>query len=142
MMADKDEYVDINEKPSTKRIEEMMRMRNLLRFVTKLYYTVLVLFISFGIAVSLLVYNNEYQQIVLAHQILCTAAASVYVIVLLIMCVCNSNDEMRVVTLLIIVFSTGAMVGFIGALQLMDISLSVHKGQSSTLLQNESTQHT
>ena len=57
-MADKDEYVDINEKPSTKRIEEMMRMRNLLRFVTKLYYTVLVLFISFGIAVSLTCFNE------------------------------------------------------------------------------------
>ena len=142
MIAEKDEYVDINEKPSTKRIEEMMRMRNLLRFVTKLYYTVLVLFISFGVAVSLLVYNNDYQQIVLAHQILSTTAASVYVIVLLIMCVCNSNDEMRVGTLLIIVFSTGAMVGFIGALQLMDISLSVHKGLSSTLMNDGSTQLT
>lgn len=129
MMVDKNDVkLDINDKPSTRRIEEMIRMRNLLHFVTKLYYVILVLFISFGVAVGVMVYNNDYKQIVLAHQILSATAASVYVLVLMLMCVCNANDEMRVVTLFIIIFSTGAMIGFIGALQLMDISLSVHKG--------------
>ena len=117
--------LDVNDKPNTKRIEEMMRMRNLLKFTTKLYYTIILLFLSFGIGISVIVYNNDYQQIVLAHQILCVSAVSVYCIVLLMMCVCNTNDEMRLVTMFIIIFSSGAMIGFIGALQLMDISLTV-----------------
>ncbi len=109
------------EKPSTKRVAEMIQMRNLHRFTRRIYFTFLIIFLLAGAGLLFLIFNSDYQKTMLLHQSATFFGIFFYFIVLLFMCVC-STEEMKIVTLILISFCSGSLFGFIFSLQVVQIS--------------------
>ena len=129
MLSDPEKgLIDENGKPSTKRIAEMIRLQNTNRFISKIYWTTVILFICAGALLAAAMFDDRYKGIVMAHQLLASIGVTAYIVIIILLLIFSSHDEMRIFTLMTIMFFCGALCGYVAALQLMEYTLN-RKGQ-------------
>jgi hypothetical protein len=114
-------------KPDT--IYELMKLRDLQGFVTKIYWLVIMCFFAVGIILALVLSDGTFSEVFMAENLLSSIGISMYIILVALMVMCNSHNEMRVVLLLTILFFIGCLSGFMLALHLLDISIILKSGK-------------
>lgn len=108
-------------------IYELMKLRDLQTFVTKIYWLVILCFFAIGIILAVVLSDGTFSQVFMAENLLSSIGISMYIILVVLMVMCNSHNEMRVVLLLTILFFIGVLSGFMMALHLLDISITLKK---------------
>jgi len=116
-------------KMKTDTIYELMKLRDLQTFVTKIYWLVILCFFAVGIILALVLSDGTFSNVFMAENLLSSIGISMYIILVALMIMCNSHNEMRVVLLLTILFFIGCLSGFMLALHLLDISIILKSGK-------------
>jgi hypothetical protein len=116
-------------KMKTDTVYELMKLRDLQGFVTKIYWLVILCFFAVGIILALVLSDGTFSDVFMAENLLSSIGISVYIILVALMVMCNSHNEMRVVLLLTILFFIGCLSGFMLALHLLDVSIVLKSGK-------------
>ena len=110
-------------------VYELMKLRELQSFVTKIYWLVICCFFAVGIIMALVLSDGTFKDVFMAENLLSSVGISMYILLVALMFMCNSHNEMRVVLLLTILFFTGCLSGFMLALHLLDVSITLKSGK-------------
>ena len=113
-------------------VYELMKLRDLQTFVTKIYWLVILCFFAIGIILAVVLSDGTFSQIFMAENLLSSIGISMYIILVVLMIMCNSHNEMRVVLLLTILFFIGVLSGFMMALHLLDVSITLKSLKNNT----------
>ena len=116
-------------KMKANNVYELMKLRDLQSFITKIYWLVILCFFAIGIILALVLSNGTFSDVFMAENLLSSIGISIYIILVALMVMCNSHGEMRIVLLLMILFFTGCLSGFMLALHLLDISITLKSGK-------------
>lgn len=114
-------------KMKSENIYELMRLRDLQGFVTKIYWLVVLCFFAIGVILAIVLSDGTFQNVFMAENLLSTIGISAYIILVVLMVMCNNHNEMRVILLLVVLFFVGCLSGFMLALHLLDVSISLIK---------------
>ena len=131
--SDKDKMLspDIESgKMKSDTVYELMKLRDLQSFVTKIYWLVIMCFFAVGIILALVLSDGTFSEVFMAENILSSIGISAYIILVALMMTCNNHSEMRVVLLLTVLFFTGCLSGFMLALHLLDITITLKSGKN------------
>lgn len=104
-------------------VYELMKLRDLQSFITKIYWLVIMCFFAVGIILALVLSDGTFQDVFMAENLLSSVGISVYILLVALMVMCNAHGEMRIVLLLTILFFVGCLSGFLLALHLLDVSI-------------------
>ncbi len=118
-------FLDKNDKPNYKRVAEQIRMQHTQKFISKIYCSVIFLFLVAGIVLIASIFDDTYKKFAMAHQLLTFVGIGIYVLVVLMLLICNGHDEIRIIILLVICFSIGSLISFVGALNIMNMHLTL-----------------
>lgn len=110
-------------KMKTDSIYELMKLRELQSFVTKIYWMVILCFFAVGIILALVLSDGTFKDVFMAENLLSSIGITVYIVLVVLMVMCNSHNEMRVILLLAVLFFVGCLSGFMLALHLLDITI-------------------
>ena len=119
-----------NSKMKPSDVYELMKLRDLQSFVTKIYWLVILCFFAIGIILALVLSDGTFSQVFMAENLLSSIGISMYIILVVLMIMCNSHNEMRVVLLLTILFFIGVLSGFMMALHLLDVTITLKSGKN------------
>lgn len=126
----KDDIESGNSKMKPSDVYELMKLRDLQSFVTKIYWLVILCFFAIGIILALVLSDGTFSQVFMAENLLSSIGISMYIILVVLMIMCNSHNEMRVVLLLTILFFIGVLSGFMMALHLLDVTITLKSGKN------------
>lgn len=104
---------------------ELMKLRELQSFVSKIYWLVVLCFFAIGCILALVLSDGTFSDVFMAENLLSSIGISAYILLVALMVMCNNHGEMRVVLLLTILFFTGCLSGFMLALHLLDINITL-----------------
>ena len=116
-------------KMKTDTIYELMKLRDLQSFVTKIYWLIIMCFFAVGIILALVLSDGTFSDVFMAENLLSSVGISAYIILVALMMMCNNHNEMRVVLLLSVLFFIGCLSGFMLALHLLDVSITLKSGK-------------
>jgi len=106
-------------------IYELMRLRDLQTFISKIYWLVVMCFFALGCILALVLSDGTFSDVFMAENLLSSIGISVYILLVALMVMCNNHGEMRIILLLTILFFIGCLSGFMLALHLLDINITL-----------------
>lgn len=106
-------------------IYELMKLRDLQSFVSKIYWLVVMCFFAMGCILALVLSDGTFSDVFMAENLLSSIGISAYILLVALMVMCNNHGEMRVILLLTILFFTGCLSGFMLALHLLDVNITL-----------------
>tara|TARA_B110000285_G_scaffold235601_1_gene318545 strand:- start:48337 stop:48759 length:423 start_codon:yes stop_codon:yes gene_type:complete len=112
-------------KMKTDTVYELMKLRDLQSFVSKIYWLVVMCFFAVGCILALVLSDGTFSDVFMAENLLSSIGISAYILLVALMVMCNNHGEMRVILLLTILFFTGCLSGFMLALHLLDINITL-----------------
>jgi len=112
-------------KMKTDTVYELMKLRDLQSFVSKIYWLVVMCFFAIGCILALVLSDGTFSDVFMAENLLSSIGISVYILLVALMIMCNNHGEMRVILLLTILFFIGCLSGFMLALHLLDINITL-----------------
>lgn len=112
---------------SSKDGYELMRLRDVQRFISKIYWLIILAFVCIGIAMAVVLNEGTFKDVFMAESLLTTVGVTVYVLLVAMLVMCHSHQEMRIALLLALCFFTGCVSGFMGALHLLDVTLKFER---------------
>ena len=112
-------------KMKTDTVYELMKLRDLQSFVSKIYWLVVMCFFAIGCILALVLSDGTFSDVFMAENLLSSIGISAYILLVVLMVMCNNHGEMRVILLLTILFFTGCLSGFMLALHLLDINITL-----------------
>jgi len=112
-------------KMKTDTIYELMKLRDLQLFVSKIYWLVVMCFFALGCILALVLSDGTFSDVFMAENLLSSVGISAYILLVALMIMCNNHGEMRVILLLTILFFIGCLSGFMLALHLLDINITL-----------------
>ena len=104
---------------------ELMKLRDLQTFVSKIYWLVVMCFFAMGCILALVLSDGTFSDVFMAENLLSSIGISAYILLVALMVMCNNHGEMRVILLLTILFFTGCLSGFMLALHLLDVNITL-----------------
>jgi len=116
-------------KIKTDTIYELMKLRDLQSFITKIYWLVIMCFFAIGVILALVLSDGTFSDVFMAENLLSSIGISIYILLVALMVMCNSHGEMRIILLLTILFFIGCLSGFMLALHLLDVSIMLKSGK-------------
>ena len=112
-------------KMKTDTVYELMKLRDLQSFVSKIYWLVVMCFFAMGCILALVLSDGTFSDVFMAENLLSSIGISAYILLVVLMVMCNNHGEMRVILLLTILFFIGCLSGFMLALHLLDINITL-----------------
>ena len=112
-------------KMKTDTVYELMKLRDLQSFVSKIYWLVVMCFFAIGCILALVLSDGTFSDVFMAENLLSSIGISAYILLVVLMVMCNNHGEMRVILLLTILFFIGCLSGFMLALHLLDINITL-----------------
>ena len=106
---------------------EYLKLKDMERFIFKFYWMVIVLFFAVGIVMVTVLSERSFEEIFMAESLLGSVGVTVYVILLLLLLMCHSHKEMRIVILLGLCLFIGMVAGFMLALHLLNMTITLKK---------------
>jgi len=91
-------------KPLRQNAYELMRLRDAQSFITKLYWLVVICFLGIGITIAAVLSDGTFRDVFMAETLLSTIGITTYIVIVVMMLMCHSHKEMRVILLLFITF--------------------------------------
>ena len=117
-------------KMKTTAMFELMKLRELQSFVSKIYWLVVLCFFAIGCILALVLSDGTFSDVFMAENLLSSVGISAYILLVALMIMCNNHAEMRIVLLLTILFFVGCLSGFMLALHLLDINISLQSNKT------------
>jgi hypothetical protein len=113
---------------------DLMRLRDMERFIFKFYWMVILMFIAVGIVMVTVLSERSFEEIFMAESLLSTVGITAYCVLVLLLLMCHSHKEMRIVILLMLCWFVGMVAGFLLALHLLNITIDIkqHGGGNTT----------
>ena len=113
---------------------DLMRLRDMERFIFKFYWMVILMFIAIGIVIVTVLSERSFEEIFMAESLLSTVGITAYCVLVLLLLMCHSHKEMRIVILLMLCWFVGMVAGFLLALHLLNITIDIkqHGGVNTT----------
>ena len=72
---------------------------------------------------ALVLSDGTFKDVFMAENLLSSIGITVYIVLVALMVMCNSHNEMRVILLLAVLFFVGCLSGFMLALHLLDVTI-------------------
>lgn len=129
---DDEESQLLNNKKSSSKLHgyanyDLLRLRDMERFIFKFYWMVILMFVAIGIVMVTVLSERSFEDIFMAESLLGTVGITAYCVLVLLLLMCHSHKEMRIVILLMLCWFVGVVAGFLLALHLLDISINIKK---------------
>ena len=104
---------------------ELIQLRNMERFISKFYWLLILSFVVVGVAMVVVLVDRSFADVFMAEQLMSTVGVTTYVVLFLLLLMCHSHREMRIIILLSLCFFVGSVVGFMCALHLLGASIKI-----------------
>ena len=104
---------------------DLLRLRDMERFISKFYWLVILMFLGIGIVMVTVLADKTFEEIFMAESLLGSVGVTSYVILVLLLLMCHSHKEMRIVILLMLCWFVGMVAGFLLALHLLNVSIDI-----------------
>ena len=114
-----------SEKIKQSDVYDLMRLRDTQSFITKIYALVLLGFAAVGVVIGVVLSKGLYRDVFMAEPLLVSVGVSSYIVLTLLLCTFRNHQEMRVMLLLTITLFIGLILGFVSALYVLDVSISL-----------------
>lgn len=124
---EEDAFLPARPRKPSKPSYELMRLRDVERFVSKIYWLVILSFMGVGVIMVATLSDRTFRNVFMAESLMSTLGVSAYVILILLLLMCHAHREMRIVLLLALCVFIGAISGFMVALHLLDITIVLKK---------------
>jgi hypothetical protein len=106
---------------------DLLRLRDMERFIFKFYWMIILMFIAIGILMVTALSERSFEDIFMAESLLSTVGITTYCVLFLLLLMCHSHKEMRIVILLMLCWFVGVVAGFMLALHLLDVTIDIKK---------------
>ena len=126
-----DSMMEDIEAGSKMKSDELMKLRDLQSFISKIYWLVVLCFFAIGCILALVLSDGTFSDVFMAENLLSSIGISAYILLVALMVMCNNHGEMRIILLLTILFFTGCLSGFMLALHLLDINITLQSNKGS-----------
>jgi len=120
-----------NSKVHGKANYDLLRLRDMERFIFKFYWMVIILFLGIGVVIVAVLSERSFEEIFMAESLLGSVGVTSYVVLLLLLCMCHSHKEMRIVILLGLCLFVGMVAGFLLALHLLNVTISLKQNNTT-----------
>ena len=90
-----------NSKPSRRAEMELLQLRNMERFISKFYWLLILAFLAVGVMMIIVLIDRSFSDVFMAEQLMSTIGITSYVILFLLLLMCHSHREMRIIILLL-----------------------------------------
>jgi len=106
---------------------DLLRLRDMERFIFKFYWMVILLFVAIGVVIATVLSERSFEEIFMAESLLGSVGVTAYVVLFLLLLMCHSHKEMRIVILLGLCLFIGVIGGFLIALHLLNVTITLKK---------------
>ena len=104
---------------------DLLRLRDMERFIFKFYWMVILMFVGIGIVMVTVLSERSFEEIFMAESLLGSVGITSYVVLVLLLLMCHSHKEMRIVILLMLCWFVGMVAGFLMALHLLNVTIDI-----------------
>lgn len=104
---------------------DLLRLRDMERFIFKFYWMVILMFVGIGIVMVTVLSERSFEEIFMAESLIGSVGITTYVVLVLLLLMCHSHKEMRIVILLMLCWFVGLVAGFLLALHLLNVSIDI-----------------
>lgn len=109
---------------------DLIRLRDMERFIFKFYWMVILMFFAIGVVMVTALSERSFEDIFMAESLLGTVGITTYCVLVLLLLMCHSHKEMRIVILLMLCWFIGMVAGFMLALHLLDVTIDIKKSSN------------
>jgi len=104
---------------------DLLRLRDMERFIFKFYWMVILMFVGIGIVMVTVLSERSFEEIFMAESLIGSVGITSYVVLVLLLLMCHSHKEMRIVILLMLCWFVGMVAGFLLALHLLNVTIDI-----------------
>ena len=104
---------------------DLLRLRDMERFIFKFYWMVILMFVGIGIVMITVLSERSFEEIFMAESLIGSVGITSYVVLVLLLLMCHSHKEMRIVILLMLCWFVGMVAGFLIALHLLNVTIDI-----------------
>jgi len=104
---------------------DLLRLRDMERFIFKFYWMVILMFVGIGIVMVTVLSERSFEEIFMAESLLGSVGITSYIVLVLLLLMCHSHKEMRIVILLMLCWFVGMVAGFLLALHLLNVTIDI-----------------
>lgn len=130
--SDEDEEMGLlrdNSKMHGKTQYEYLKLKDMERFIHKFYWMVIILFFAIGVVMVTVLSERSFEEIFMAESLLGSVGITGYVVLILLLLMCHSHKEMRIIILLGLCTFIGMVAGFLLALHLLNVTITLKKNE-------------
>jgi hypothetical protein len=95
------------------------------RFIFKFYWMVILMFVGIGVVMVTVLSERSFEEIFMAESLIGSVGITSYVVLVLLLLMCHSHKEMRIVILLMLCWFVGMVAGFLLALHLLNVTIDI-----------------
>jgi hypothetical protein len=104
---------------------DLLRLRDMERFIFKFYWMVILMFVGIGIVMVTVLSERSFEEIFMAESLIGSVGITSYIVLVLLLLMCHSHKEMRIVILLMLCWFVGMVAGFLIALHLLNVTIDI-----------------
>jgi hypothetical protein len=104
---------------------DLLRLRDMERFIFKFYWMIILLYMAIGVVMIAVLQERSFREIFMAESLLSSVGVTAYVILFMMLLMCHSHREMRIVILLTLCWFIGMVAGFLLALHLLNVTIHI-----------------
>ena len=104
---------------------DLLRLRDMERFIFKFYWMVILMFVGIGIVMVTVLSERSFEEIFMAESLIGSVGITSYVVLVLLLLMCHSHKEMRIVILMMLCWFVGMVAGFLLALHLLNVTIDI-----------------
>jgi len=104
---------------------DLLRLRDMERFIFKFYWMVIFMYIAIGVVIVVVLQERSFREIFMAESLLSSVGVTAYIILFMMLLMCHTHREMRIVILLTLCWFIGMVAGFLLALHLLNVTINI-----------------
>ena len=89
---------------------DLLRLRDMERFIAKFYWMVIIIYIGIGAVFAAVLTERSFKEIFMAESLISSVGVTTYVVLFMILLMCHSHREMRIVILLTLCWFIGCLL--------------------------------
>jgi len=95
------------------------------RFIAKFYWMIIFMYMGIGVVMVTVLSERSFKEIFMAESLLSSVGVTMYVVLFMMLLMCHSHREMRIVILLTLCWFIGMVAGFMLALHLLNVTINI-----------------
>ena len=104
---------------------DLLRLRDMERFIAKFYWLIILMYVGIGVVIVTVLSERSFKEIFMAESLLSSVGVTMYVVLFMMLLMCHSHREMRIVILLTLCWFIGMVAGFMLALHLLNVTINI-----------------